>query len=189
MRELKFLDQACAPSLDKLLIAQHTAHADHLRRNLPFFMANNGEAQSIGITLNRMEVEQALLVFFQRPNAQHDYLAISTAVTCESTFHAELFDSLCASCSSATPTIVFHLVVTPRHLTQAVSTAWQKSRLGKYTIGSRLLTNAEGEELLGQGTVIFDSKVQVSFYKIQYPSESSLHVADKGNTIRRCKYC
>jgi len=188
MREVQLLTEEHRAGLEQLLALQATAQTEQARRNSSFYLAGNGQAMAIGVTENRVNVEQALLTFFQRPNANHDYLAVTTAVTKTSMFISELFDMLCASCSSATPVVALHLVITTKSLGPVIKKAWQGSRLGRYTVKGRELTIAEGLDLVGE-LVLIDNTHQLNLFMIEYPSaDAGLQLKQKSVTIR-CKYC
>ena len=188
---MQLLDMSHEPALKRLLHYDlNNPQAERLKRNLPFFLSSNGQALAIGVTVNRTElVEQALLTFFQRPNANHDYLAVTTAYTITGTFISEPFDLLCASCSSASPTVCLHVVICAKGAVPVVKQAWAGSRLGRYTVKARELTNAEALDLLGNGIVELDHTHKVQLYAVAYPSVDgdSLQPKPKGVTIR-CKY-
>jgi hypothetical protein len=178
----------------KRLLGHHEPvdpQAERLKRNLPFFLSHNGQALAAGVTLDRdEEVEQALLTFFQRPNANHDYMAVTLAYTLAGSFDPGPFDTLCASCSSASPTVCLHVVICSKGMSPTLKRAWAGSRLGKYTVKARELTNAEALDLLGNGIVELDHTHKVNLYAVQYPSDDgdSLQPKPRGVTIR-CKYC
>lgn len=189
MREVQFLSADHVASLERLLALQSDPQNDMVRRNLPFYLQNNGQAMAVGVTVDRTGVEQALLTFFQRPNANHDYVAVTTAITGVGTFVAETFDMLCAACSSATPTVCLHVLIYAKSMGPTIKQAWQLSRLGRYTVKGRELTTDEALDLLGP-IIQLNSIHRVHLFAIEYPAVdgNSLQPEPKRNTIR-CKYC
>jgi len=197
MREVVFLGQSHVSSLEELLISQKHEQTDRLKRNIPFFIANNGTALAVGLVVNRSSVEEALLTFFQRPNAHHDYLAVTTVATKSFELNPELFNMLCASCSSATPLVICHLVICPKKLLPVFKKAWQSSRLGKFTVGTKDLSQDEAVEML-EGMANIDHQLQATLYSIQYPQEAppppldsvSVSAQQPRKSMRpRCRYC
>lgn len=133
MREVRYLCEADVPALLGLVKTRN----ERVAANAPYFLQPPGGIALGCVTFSGV-VEQALLAFTQGDEM------ISFCFSGTGGFYEELFNMLCAACSSSTPVIKYHTVVFSPVIKQAVTTAWTKSRLGYYTLDAPMQRDHAG---------------------------------------------